>query len=61
MLGIDDDIACGPGCMRVRVRVGAEGTAADRLCEIVQWGQGHSPVSDAVRFAVETRFGIDVM
>jgi uncharacterized OsmC-like protein len=60
MLGMDDRIPAGPLGMRVRVRVGATGVAPERLREIVEWAEAHSPVGDAVRRAVPSSAVIEV-
>jgi uncharacterized OsmC-like protein len=60
LLGIDDLVAPGPLCMNVCVTLGAEGIDAKRLQEIVHWANGHSPMVDAIRRAVETKVEVHV-
>lgn len=51
LVGADDAVPAGP--LRVRVRVRIVSTApAERLKEIIDWAERHSPVGDAVRRAV---------
>ena len=51
--GIGDAFPAGPLAMRVQVRIAAaDGTPPQRLREIVQWAEAHSPVGDALRRAV---------
>ncbi len=52
LLGMDDAISAGPLSVRVRVRIGADGVAPERLREIVEWAEAHSPVGDATRRAI---------
>ncbi|MEP7082060.1 MAG: OsmC family protein [Chloroflexota bacterium] len=52
ILGLDARVPAGPLSMRIRFRVTADGTAADRLREVAEWAVEHCPVSDAVRRAI---------
>jgi uncharacterized OsmC-like protein len=52
LLGVVDDVPAGPLAMRIRVRISARGVAPERLHEIVQWAEAHSPVGDALRRAI---------
>lgn len=60
LLGTDDRVPAGPLLLRTRVRIGAAGVAPERLRELVEWAEAHSPVSDAVRRAVPTSTEIQV-
>ena len=60
LLGMDDSIPAGPLSVRTRVRIGADGVAPDRLREIVEWAEAHSPVADAVGRAVPKKVEIEV-
>jgi hypothetical protein len=42
------------------VRIGADGVAPDRLREIVEWAEAHSPVADAIGRAVPKKVEIEV-
>ncbi len=59
LLGIDNDIPAGPLHTRVRVRIGATGVDPDKLREIVDWADRHSPVGDATRRAVPTTVDVE--
>jgi uncharacterized OsmC-like protein len=59
-LGMDDSLPAGPLQARTQVRIGAEGVSPDRLREIVEWAERHSPVSDALRRAVPTTVDIEI-
>ncbi len=52
LLGVGGDVPAGPVSARMRVRIAADGTEPDRLREIVDWADRHSPVGDALRRSV---------
>jgi uncharacterized protein YndB with AHSA1/START domain/uncharacterized OsmC-like protein len=54
LLGMDDAVPAGPLSSRILVRIVAEGVDPQRLRDLVEWADRHSPVSDAVRRAVST-------
>ncbi len=60
LLGMDDSIPSGPLSVRTRVRIGADDAAPDRLREIVEWAEAHSPVADAIGRAVPKSVEIEV-
>ncbi|MGH8827591.1 MAG: OsmC family protein, partial [Jiangellaceae bacterium] len=60
LLGMDDAVPAGPLNSRVRVQVSAEGVDPERLRELVEWADRHSPVSDAFRRPVPTTVEVDV-
>jgi uncharacterized OsmC-like protein len=59
ILGIEEAVPAGPLSIRVRVRIEAAGTPADRLREIVEWGLLHCPVDDAARREVPVKVEIE--
>ncbi len=61
LLGIDDDTPAGPLHTRVRVRIGASGVDPDKLREIVEWADQHSPVGDATRRAIPTTVEVETV
>lgn len=61
LLGVDDSVPAGPLSTRIRVRIAAKGVSPDRLHEIVEWADHHSPVSDAVQRAVPTNLEVEVL
>jgi uncharacterized OsmC-like protein len=61
LLGMDDSIPAGPLSLRTQVRIGAEGVAPERLREIVEWAEVHSPVADGSRRAVPSRTEIEII
>ena len=60
LLGMDDSVPAGPLRSRIRVRISAKGTDPERLRELVEWADHHSPVSDVVRRAVPTSVEIEI-
>ena len=60
LLGMDDAISAGPLSMRIHVRIGANGVTPERLRDIVEWAEAHSPVGDAVRRAVLSKKEIEI-
>ncbi len=61
LLGMDDAVPAGPLSTRIRVKVAAEGVSPERLREIVEWADRHSPVSDAVQRAVPTTVDVEIL
>src|SRR6266852_1051736 len=61
LLGMDDAIPAGPFSVRTRIRIGADGVEPERLREIVQWAEAHSPVGDALRRAVPSKAEVEVV
>ena len=60
LLGMDDSVVAGPLSVRTRIRIAAEGADQDRLHEIVEWAEKHSPVADAIRRAVPMSTEVDL-
>jgi uncharacterized OsmC-like protein len=60
LLGLDDSIPAGMLNVRIRVRIGADGVAPERLREIVAWAEAHSPVVDTVRRAVPCVMDVEI-
>lgn len=61
LLGMDDSVPAGPLSTRIRVKIAAEGVQPEKLREIVEWADRHSPVSDAVQRAVPTTVDIEIL
>jgi uncharacterized OsmC-like protein len=59
LLGMDDAVPAGPLSARIRVRIAAEGVDPQRLRELVEWADRHSPVSDAIRRTVPTTVEVE--
>lgn len=52
LLAVGDGAQPGPASVRLRVELAAEGADPQRLEELVEWADSHSPVGDCVRRAV---------
>src|SRR5437773_11256722 len=61
ILGLDESVPAGPLSIRVRVRIEAPGTPADRLRAIAEWGLRHCPVDDSARRAVPVTVEIETV
>ena len=59
ILGMDDEVPAGPLSSRTRVRITADGVDPKALCELVEWADRHSPISDAIRRAVPMSVDIE--
>ena len=58
LLGLGEGVPPGPQSARMRLRIAANGTDEQRLRELVEWADRHSPVGDALRRAVPTELEI---
>ena len=58
LLGAGDGVDPGPASARLRVRLAADAAHEQRLEELVQWADSHSPVGDALRRAVPVELEI---
>ena len=59
LLGLDD-VVPGPLRMCIRVDVTAEGADPEHLREIVHWAVDHSPMTDAIRRALDLNVDVAV-
>ena len=60
LLGMDDKIPAGPLSMRTRIQIGAESVSEEKLRGIVKWAELHSPVSDAICRAVQSKTEVEI-
>ncbi len=58
ILGVGDGVEPGPVSALLRVRLAAEAGDEQRLEELVEWADSHSPVGDCVRRAVPVELEI---
>ena len=49
LLGLDEKVPAGHVAMRMKVKISAPGQPAERLRELVEWAEAHSPVSCTVK------------
>lgn len=60
MLGMDESIPAGFRDSRVKIRIAARDVPEDRLRALAQWGEAHSPMSEALSRAVPKRVEVQV-
>lgn len=60
-LGIDDSIPAGELGLRLGFRIGAANATPERLRELVEYVDAHSPVGDSVRRAIPTGVKTEVV
>lgn len=61
LLGMDDSVPPGPLKMWTQVRIAADDVPLERLREIVEWAETHSPVADAIDRAVSKTTEIEIV
>lgn len=61
MLGMDDSIPAGPLNMKIGVRIGATGVTAEKLHEIVDWAEKHSPVGEPLTRVMPVDYLVSVV
>ena len=60
MLGMTEGVHPGPSESSARVAISARGASAEKLRQIVEWAEAHSPVTDALCRAVPHRLQIQI-
>ena len=58
LLDVGEDVEPGPVGARLRIRLAADDADEERLEELVEWADSHSPVGDCVRRAVPVELEI---
>jgi len=61
MLGMDDSRPAGPLNMKVSIRIGADGVPAEKLHEIIEWAQYHSPVGEPLNRIMPVEYAVEVV
>jgi hypothetical protein len=61
LLGVDDTISAGLSFLTTRIKIGAVDVPADRLRELVEWGDRHSPVACTARHSPSYALGVEVV
>ena len=61
MLGMDDSKPAGPMNMKVSIRIGADGVSAEKLHEIIEWAQYHSPVGEPLNRVMPVEYTVEVV
>ena len=60
MLGMDDSKPAGPLNMKVSIRIGADRVAEERLRELIEWAEQHSPVGEPLNRVMPVEYAIEV-
>jgi uncharacterized OsmC-like protein len=61
MLGMDDTKPAGPLNMKVSIRVGADGVSEEKLHEIIEWAEKHSPVGEPLNRVMPVEYAVEVV
>lgn len=61
MLGMDDSKPAGPLNMKVSIRIGADGVSVERLHEIIEWAEKHSPVGEPLTRVMPTEYAVELV
>ncbi|MEW5938645.1 MAG: OsmC family protein [Chloroflexota bacterium] len=61
MLGMDDSKPAGPLSVKISVRIDAEGVPSEKLREIVEWAEKHSPVGDPLTRIMPTEYAVEIV
>lgn len=61
MLGMDDSLPAGPLNMKISVRVGAQGVPTEKLHEIVDWAEKHSPVGEPLTRIMPIEYAVEIV
>jgi uncharacterized OsmC-like protein len=61
LLGLDDKVSAGLSSLLTRVKIGAADAPAERLRELAQWGDRHSPVACTTRIPPSFALEVEVV
>jgi hypothetical protein len=61
MLGLDEQVPAGLSAITTRVKIGARGVEADRLRELVEWADRHSPIACTARGSPDYALEVEVV
>ena len=61
MLGMDDSKPAGPLNMKVGIRIGANGVSEEKLHEIIEWAEKHSPVGEPLNRVMPVEYAVEVV
>ena len=61
MLGMDDSKPAGPMNMKVSIRIGADGAPVEKLHEIIEWAEYHSPVGEPLNRVMPVEYAVEVV
>ena len=61
MLGLSDEAPAGPTDSWAQVTISAKGVPHERLRQVVEWAEAHSPVTDSLQRAVPHTLKVDIL
>ena len=61
LFGIDDSIPAGPLQVKIIYKVASNEASPEELRQLIEWGEAHSPVGDAISRAILTTTVIDIL
>lgn len=61
MLGMDDSKPAGPMSMKMSIRIGADGIPEEKLHEIIEWAERHSPVGEPLNRVMPVEYAVEVV
>jgi len=61
MLGMDDSKPAGPVNMKISIRICADGVSSEKLHEIIEWAEKHSPVGEPLNRVMPTEYSVEVV
>jgi uncharacterized OsmC-like protein len=61
MLGMDEAIPAGPLKLKISVHIDADGVSEEKLYEIVNWAEKHSPVGEPLTRVMPTEYKVDIV
>ena len=61
MLGMDDSKPAGPMSMTISIRISAERVSSEKLHEIIEWAEKHSPVGESLGRVIPTEYAVEIV
>jgi len=61
MLGMDDSKPAGPMNMKGSIRIGADKASKEKLHEIIEWAEYHSPVGEPLNRVMPVEYAVEVV
>jgi uncharacterized OsmC-like protein len=57
---MDDSIPAGPLEIKINIRIGADGGSSEKLHEIVEWAEKHSPVGEPLTRSMPVEYLLEM-
>jgi uncharacterized OsmC-like protein len=61
MLGMDDSKLAGPLNVKVSIRIGADGVSEEKLHEMIEWAEYHSPVGEPLNRVMPVEYAVELV